>query len=83
MYKMTIFLFLFFWEWGRGVGGFRVFFYAYGGLHRWSPRREKTAKVGFGSQRKQKKKVTEKKVKYNLTNYFKKKFKYLFIILLN
>ena len=33
----------------------------YGGLHKWSPRREKAAKVGFDSQRKhKKKKVTEK-----------------------
>ena len=40
---------------------FQVFSYAYGGLHRWSPHGEKAAKVRFGSQRKQKKKVTEKK----------------------
>ena len=42
-----------------------LFFYAYGGLHRWSPRREKTAKVKFGSPRKQKKKkkvIKKKKV---------------------
>ena len=39
---------------------FQVFSYAYGGLHRWSPHGEKVAKVGFSSQRKLKKKVTEK-----------------------
>ena len=58
------FSFLFF------LSKFQVLSYACGGLHRWSPHGEKAAKVGFGSQRKQKKKVTEKGVKYNLTNYF-------------
>ena len=39
----------------------KEFSYAYGGLHRSSPRGEKAAKVGFDSQRKhKKKKVTEK-----------------------
>ena len=45
------------------IGDSGYFFYAYGGLHRWSPRRDKTAKVGFGSQRKQKKKKVIKQKK--------------------
>ena len=52
---MIVFLFFFLSE-------FQVFSDAYGGLHRWSPHGEKAAKVRFGSQRKQKKKVTEKKM---------------------
>ena len=56
---------------------FRFFFFcAYGGLHRRSPHVKKAAKIGFGSQRKQKKKVTEKTMKHNLTNY--SKFFFLF-----
>ena len=35
----------------------------YGGLHKWSPRREKAAKVGFDSQRKHKKKKVTKRGK--------------------
>ena len=65
---MIVFLFFFLSE-------FQVFSYAYGGLHRWSPHGEKAAKVRFGSQRKQKKKVTGKKVKHNLINYSKRNFK--------
>ena len=65
---MIVFLFFFLSE-------FQVFSDAYGGLHRWSPHGEKAAKVRFGSQRKQKKKVTGKKVKYNLINYSKRNFK--------
>ena len=63
---------------------FLLFFYAYGGLHRWSTRREKIARVRFGSQRKQKKKKVIKKkksVKHNLTNYFKKNFQILIFYL--
>ena len=48
---------------------------AYGGLHGWSPRGEKAAKVGFDSQRKHtKKKVTEKgkKSKASIANVAKK-----------
>ena len=62
---MIVFLFFFLSE-------FQVFSYAYGGLHRWSPHGEKAAKAGFCSQRKRKKKVIEKRVTHNLTNYFKK-----------
>ena len=58
------------------LDSFLVFSYAYGGLHGWSPRGEKAAKVRFDSQRKhKKKKVTEKgkKSEASTANVAKKK----------
>ena len=46
----------------------KEFSYAYGGLHRWSPRGEKAAKVGFDSQKtkeEEERQKKEKTVKHN------------------
>ena len=63
------------------VDSFWVFSYAYGGLHRWSSRGKKAAKVVFDSQQKKKKKThthtqeeecdkkRKKRVNHDLTNY--------------
>ena len=67
---MSVFYFPFFF-----VDSFWVFSYAYGGLHRWSSRGKKAAKVVFDSQKKKKKKKkthTHTHKKKNVTKKGKK-----------
>ena len=74
--KLSVFHFLFI----LFFYSFRVFFYAYEGLHRWSSHGEKAAKVWFDSQRKPTKKKLTIKVRLdtaeNRKHYSKIIFKY-------